>query len=109
MADPATGDMIHNHPGALLKTPDSGTFLHNLATGFMAGNDPLVSLGALTYMFPVNGPDIAAADSTSLHLDQYLSVSRGWNWNILQNHRTISGKVSALHRSLHNLLLNVGS
>jgi hypothetical protein len=97
--------MVNDDTIALLEAPHPGTALDYLAGRLMAGDFILISFGPLPEMLPVNGPDIASANSGGFHPDKYLSVARFRNRNFLEDNCTIPRKIRCFHTFFHNLLL----
>jgi hypothetical protein len=93
--------MVHHNPGAFFKTPDARPLFYHLAAGFVPGDYVLVAFGALSRMFPVNGPYVASADGAGFGLYQNLPVARLGNGYVLENYRTVSGEIRPFHRSFH--------
>jgi hypothetical protein len=101
--------MVHHHPGTFFKPLDSRAFFYHLTAGFVARDNPLVPFGTLSQVFPVNGADIAAADSGRLGLNQHLAPARCGDRIIFKNSGAISGKECPFHGSLHINLLILGA
>ena len=96
--DAAAVDVIDHNAIAGLESLAARAYFHDLPRRLMpCDRARLVALGALPQVRAIDRADVAAADGTRLHLNQYLAVTWLGDFKLSEFHHAITRQNDALH------------
>src|SRR5208337_3983715 len=103
VANAAAGDVVDDDAIAGLEAAAPRTFRDNLAAGFVAGNNALISFRAFSEVLVINAADVGAADGRSFDPQQNFAMSGSGHRYITHFDGRITGQVGGSHGVLHCL------